>query len=72
MTNKELVDTLSKASESQDNIALKLLLVMAAERITRLDQLQGQTVWCSCGDGIMPDSGAKCGNCLAAESASAN
>ena len=24
-------------------------------------------VWCGCGDSIMPDSGAKCGNCLAAE-----
>jgi sugar/nucleoside kinase (ribokinase family) len=27
-------------------------------------------VWCDCGDGIMPNSGAKCGNCIAAESAS--
>ena len=24
-------------------------------------------VWCGCGDSIMPDSGAKCGNCVAAE-----
>ena len=26
-------------------------------------------IWCDCGDGIMPNSGAKCGNCIAAESA---
>lgn len=26
-------------------------------------------VWCGCGDGIMPDSGAKCGNCVAADAA---
>lgn len=31
MTNKELIDTLRKASESQDNIALKMLLIMASE-----------------------------------------
>jgi hypothetical protein len=36
MTNKELVDTLKKASEIQDNIALKMLLIMASERIERL------------------------------------
>jgi hypothetical protein len=36
MTNRELVDVLKKASESQDNIALKMLLIMAAERIERL------------------------------------
>ena len=36
MTNQELIDTLKKASESQDNIALKMLLIMAAERIERL------------------------------------
>lgn len=35
MTNQELIDTLRKASESQDNIALKMLLIMAAERIER-------------------------------------
>ena len=33
MTDQELVDTLLKASASQDNIALKMLLIMAAERI---------------------------------------
>lgn len=33
MTNDELIDTLKTASESQDNIALKMLLMMAAERI---------------------------------------
>lgn len=36
MTNRELIDTLKKASESQDNIALKMLLIMAAERIEQL------------------------------------
>jgi hypothetical protein len=33
MKNKELIDTLKTASESQENIALKMLLIMAAERI---------------------------------------
>ena len=28
-----------------------------------------QKVWCDCGDSIEPDSGAKCGNCVAADSA---
>ena len=36
MTNQELIDTLREASESQDNIALKMLLIMAAERMERL------------------------------------
>jgi hypothetical protein len=36
VTNQELINTLKKASESQDNIALKMLLTMAAERIERL------------------------------------
>ena len=36
MTNQELINTLRKASESQDNIALKMLLIMDAERIERL------------------------------------
>jgi hypothetical protein len=36
VTNQELIDTLKKASDSQDNIALKMLLIMAAERIERL------------------------------------
>ena len=36
MTNQELINTLRKASESQDNIALKMLLIMAAERMERL------------------------------------
>jgi hypothetical protein len=38
MTNQELIHTLRKASESQDNIALKMLLIMAAERLERLHQ----------------------------------
>ena len=36
MTNQELINTLRKASESQDNIALKMLLIMAAERMESL------------------------------------
>lgn len=36
MTNQELISTLKKASESQDNIALQMLLIIAAERIERL------------------------------------
>lgn len=36
MTNQELIDILRTASKSQDNIALKMLLVMAAERVERL------------------------------------
>lgn len=35
MSNKELIDTLKTAAESQENIALKMLLIMAAERIER-------------------------------------
>lgn len=35
MTNEELIKTLKTASESQDNIALKMLLLIAAERIER-------------------------------------
>ena len=41
MTNQELINTLRKASESQDNIALKMLLMMAADRIERLYQALG-------------------------------
>lgn len=33
MTNKELIDTLRNAAQTQDNIALKMLLLMAAERL---------------------------------------
>jgi hypothetical protein len=36
MTNQELINTLRKASASQDNIALKMLLIYAAERMERL------------------------------------
>ena len=43
MTDKELIDTLKKASESQDNIALKMLLIMAAERIS---ELKNETTYC--------------------------
>jgi hypothetical protein len=33
MTNKELAETLRIAAESQENIALRMLLVTAADRI---------------------------------------
>lgn len=38
MNDQELIDTLRKASESQDNLALRMLLIMAAERIENLKQ----------------------------------
>ncbi len=39
MTDKELAATLRTAAESVDNIALKMLLIMAAER---LEQIAGE------------------------------
>jgi hypothetical protein len=33
MTNQELASTLRKASETETNIALQMLLIMAAERL---------------------------------------
>jgi hypothetical protein len=36
MTNEELINTLKTAAETQENIALKMLLLMAAERIDNL------------------------------------
>ena len=39
MTNDEIVETLNKAAESaKDNIAMSMLLIVAAERIKHLDQ----------------------------------
>jgi hypothetical protein len=38
MTHQELIATLRTASESQENIALKMLLLMAADRIEGLIQ----------------------------------
>jgi hypothetical protein len=37
MTNKQLIETLRAASEYEENIALKMLLIMAMERIEQLD-----------------------------------
>ena len=34
---------------------------------TKRTPIQQREVWCDCGDGIMPNSGAKCGNCIAAD-----
>jgi len=36
MTNDELIATLNAAAETQDNIALKMLLLLAAERIKQI------------------------------------
>ena len=41
MTNDELIATLKTAAESQDNIALKMLLLMAAERIQQERNING-------------------------------
>ena len=41
MSNDELIRTLKKASETQDNIALKMLLIIAAERIEKLNNSTG-------------------------------
>ena len=30
------------------------------------DLNKSKTIWCACGDGITPDSGAKCGICVSA------
>ena len=38
MTNQQLIETLKAASDSEENIALKMLLIIAMERITQLDQ----------------------------------
>lgn len=41
MTNDELIATLKRAAETQDNIALKMLLLMAAERIQQERDING-------------------------------
>ena len=41
MSNEKLIDVLHIASESQDNLALKMLLSMAAERILELSKIAG-------------------------------
>lgn len=39
MTDREIIETLNKAAESvKDNIALSVLLIMAAERIQELSE----------------------------------
>ena len=37
MTNQQLIETLKAASDYEENIALKMLLIMAMERIERLN-----------------------------------
>lgn len=39
MTDKELTQTLRTAAQTQDNIALRMLLIMAAERIETCEAL---------------------------------
>ena len=41
MSNEKLIDVLRIASESQDNLALKMLLLMASERILELSKTAG-------------------------------
>ena len=38
MTDKELINTLRTAAQTQDNIALKMLLLMAAERLEETNE----------------------------------
>lgn len=45
MTDQELIHTLIRASESQDNIALKMLLIMAADRIGNLKKKNSEMSW---------------------------
>jgi hypothetical protein len=45
MTNKELIETIKAASDYEENIALKMLLTMAAERIEQLDQKISYMGW---------------------------
>ena len=40
MTNDELIATLKAAAEAESNIALKMLLLMAAERIKELNEVK--------------------------------
>jgi len=45
MTNQQLIETLKAASDSEENIALKMLLIIAMERITQLDQRVRDMGW---------------------------
>ncbi len=38
MSNEELINVLNIAAESQDNIAIKMLLIIASERILNLSK----------------------------------
>jgi hypothetical protein len=38
MSNEQLISTLRTAAEAESNIALKMLLIMAAERIEELNK----------------------------------
>lgn len=43
MSNEELINTLTIAAENESNIALKMLLIIAAERISIYDDLIKQS-----------------------------
>lgn len=46
MNNQELIKTLNLAAESvKDNVALHILLILAAERIDKLDQKVADMGW---------------------------
>jgi hypothetical protein len=45
MTNQQLIETLKAASDSEENIALKMLLIIVMERITQLDQRVRDMGW---------------------------
>ena len=38
MKDQDLINTLRKAAETQDNIALKMLLLMAADRLEQIKE----------------------------------
>ena len=54
-----------------DSELVEQAITALRERLAQPEKADPQIVWCDCGDGITPNSGAKCGNCLAAEAASA-
>jgi hypothetical protein len=50
-----------------DEYGLQLIDIVATYKQALVED-EKATVWCDCGDSITQNSGAKCGNCLAAES----
>ena len=61
---RRLVEELDK--QEMETARVRIQFVSVADENNRLkNQLDKQQVWCDCGDGITPDCGAICGNCLA-------